>query len=443
MHRPSFLALAIIACSMVALNACISPPHGESSLPDAPRNETEPSTTTTVLLVRHAEYCEPVTKSCCDSEDPNCCDPDTDPSCRYDDRPLSKYGYARAEQLAQVASKAEVQAIYTTKTRRTSSTVQPLAQARSLDLQFYGEEPQFTYQQFANDVLEAHVGEVVVIAAHSNTVDDLIDAFGGAHEDCPIGLEFDNLCLVTIHQTGEAAVVNLQYGDPSPAHDWLQVSPRGVGFGNVGVGSTMLEPITISNRGRRPLEITEMTLSNTDAFSLFVQGVPDACGTSTPTIPSGGGCAVQIRFAPSMEREFSASLRIKSTDPPLSKSVSLWGTAMDLGEPNIWVRPTHIDFGEVPREGLAGMQWLFVRNVGTATLHAKVLLAEGFDFSVGPAGLYPCSSMRPTLDPGDGCSLGVSFKPVRLGPSDGALLVKSDDPDEGEVWVTLLGTGTD
>ena len=144
-----------------------------------------------------------------------------------------------------------------------------------------------------------------------------------------------------------------------------------------------------------------------------------------------------------MEREFSASLRIRSTDPPLLKSVSLWGTAMDLGEPNIWVRPTHIDFGEVPREGMAGLEWLFVRNVGTATLHAKVLLAEGFDFSVGPAGLYPCSSMRPTLDPGDGCSLGVSFKPVRLGPSHGALLVKSDDPDEGEVWVTLLGTGTD
>ena len=160
-----------------------------------------PAQMTTVLLVRHAEYC----------------DPSVDPKCDPDDPGLGSKGDLRAQELAQVARKAGVAAIYTTDTNRTRETVQPLADLLGVEATIYT-----ATQELVDKILSEpeHAGDVVLVAAHAGgnlpTVPGIITELGGNHTNCSIGSEFDNLCIVTICRRGEVTVVNLQYGEPSP-----------------------------------------------------------------------------------------------------------------------------------------------------------------------------------------------------------------------------------
>jgi len=157
-----------------------------------------PEQMTTVLLVRHAEYC----------------DASVDPSCDPNDPGLGSKGDLRAQELAHVARKAGVEAIYTTDTKRTKETVQYLETLELRATTFY------TVTGLVNQVMSDHAGDVVLVAAHAGgnlpTVPGIITELGGNRTNCSIGNEFDNLCIVTICRRGEVTVVNLQYGEPSP-----------------------------------------------------------------------------------------------------------------------------------------------------------------------------------------------------------------------------------
>ncbi len=154
---------------------------------------------TTVLLVRHAEpdY---------ENKDPY------DPDYKREDPHLNTDGRARAQQLVQVACKADVKAVYTTDCKRTRQTVQPLADYQNLQPILYDNIGELVAQ-----VLSDHKGEVVLVAGHSPSVPWIIDELGGDGTSCSPENEFDILCIVTIYESGKAKVVNLQYGEPSPS----------------------------------------------------------------------------------------------------------------------------------------------------------------------------------------------------------------------------------
>lgn len=153
---------------------------------------TPPTRMTTVLLLRHAER---------------------------DDGSLSMYGRERAAELAHVARKAGVTAIYTTDTVRTRQTVQPLADALGLDPLIYDNSTPERIDAFAAQLRKDHAGEVVLVVSHNPTVPLIINALGGDPAGCSIGTaydEFDDLCLVTISGHDGVEVVDLQYGNASP-----------------------------------------------------------------------------------------------------------------------------------------------------------------------------------------------------------------------------------
>jgi broad specificity phosphatase PhoE len=147
---------------------------------------------TTVLLLRHAER---------------------------DDGSLSEEGLKRADELAHVALKAGVTAIYTTDTERVRLTVQPVAGLLGLDPVIYGVASPEEIAELASEVQRDHAGEVVIIVGHNTTVASTIEAFGGDATRCSIGSaydEFDDLCILTLYAPKTVQVVNLQYGVPSP-----------------------------------------------------------------------------------------------------------------------------------------------------------------------------------------------------------------------------------
>jgi broad specificity phosphatase PhoE len=144
-----------------------------------------PAPMTTVLLLRHAE--------------------------RANDSLKNPEGLERADKLAHVALKAGVTAIYATTANRTQQTVQPLAGLLGVEVTIYTDT-----QELVDKILLEHNGDVVLVAGHSPTVPEIIDALGGDGTSCEIGNEYDNLCIVIIYRPGKAKVVNLQYGEASP-----------------------------------------------------------------------------------------------------------------------------------------------------------------------------------------------------------------------------------
>jgi phosphohistidine phosphatase SixA len=138
----------------------------------------------TVLFVRHADIDLP----------PGSSNP-----------PLNAKGRARADTLAHIASDAGVTAIFTSSFTRTKQTAEPLAARLGLQPQLAPPPP-----TFAQQVVSGALGEVIVVAGHSDTVPEMIAALGASPPT--IGeREFDNLFVVAVAQSAEASVLRLKY----------------------------------------------------------------------------------------------------------------------------------------------------------------------------------------------------------------------------------------
>ena len=69
--------------------------------------------------------------------------------------------------------------------------------------------------ELVEKIVSNNAGGVVVVAGHSNTVPQIIEALSGESVDLIPESEYDNLFVVTVFRLGRAKVVNLKYGDPS------------------------------------------------------------------------------------------------------------------------------------------------------------------------------------------------------------------------------------
>lgn len=147
-----------------------------------------PPQLTSVLIVRHGEK--------------------QDPNSNAATEPLSAAGLARAQALQQGLLRSGVTAVYATDTVRARSTVAPLAATFRLPTQIYASPA-----QLAADVLANHAGDVVLVAAHSDTAATVANAFGAALPTAAIA-DFDNLYVLSV-AGGTPNVVNLQYAADS------------------------------------------------------------------------------------------------------------------------------------------------------------------------------------------------------------------------------------
>lgn len=120
---------------------------------------------------------------------------------------LTTAGQQRAQQLAEVARKAGVTAIYTTDFQRTRKTAQPLADLLKLQPVVYD-----SLTALVNQVLADHAGDVVLVVGHGPSVPAIAKTFGAVIPTTPFD-DFDNLLVVTRKlRAATATAVNLQYG---------------------------------------------------------------------------------------------------------------------------------------------------------------------------------------------------------------------------------------
>ena len=117
----------------------------------------------TIIFVRHAERADGGAGTSSMTGAP------ADPS-------LSAAGVARAARLATMLADAGVKGIYTSEFKRTQETAKPLASKLGLAIEIV---PSKDAAALAAKIKASHPRDSVLIVGHSNTIPDLIRAFGG------------------------------------------------------------------------------------------------------------------------------------------------------------------------------------------------------------------------------------------------------------------------
>jgi broad specificity phosphatase PhoE len=148
------------------------------------------ATTTTVVLVRHAE------KQLGTIADP----------------PLTPVGEERAERLVKLfgdnGAFGRIDAIYVSNTRRSQQTAAPLARRLGLTPIVSAEKP----AGLARQVLREHGGQRVLVVGHSNTVPALVGALAGANDVPSIADdEYGTVYVVAIPAFGASSVLRARY----------------------------------------------------------------------------------------------------------------------------------------------------------------------------------------------------------------------------------------
>ena len=217
------------------------------------------------------------------------------------------------------------------------------------------------------------------------------------------------------------------------------VSPLSVNFGNVPVGITPSQTITLKNSGTQPLQIVSVNiLGNNIAQFLLANGCPP-----TSMLAAGDSCAILISFTPSAAGTFSANLNITDNSGDISgalQTVPLNGTATQPA-PLVSISPAALVFAGQAAGTASAPQTVTIKNQGSATLNVSSISITGSDasnFGIVPAGSSPCPASG-TLANGASCTVAINFTPVSSGTKNASLSV-ADNAAGSPQTVSLTGT---
>jgi len=130
------------------------------------------------------------------------------------DIPLSKLGAEHAARLAEILKNAGVTAVYATDTTRARQTGEPLAQLAKLSIKTYDtrdEKGNLTAVPFVSKLKTDERNGVVLVVGHSNTVPDVIAAYG-VTEPVRIGPDdYGDLFVVVPEATGAPLLLRLRF----------------------------------------------------------------------------------------------------------------------------------------------------------------------------------------------------------------------------------------
>lgn len=105
---------------------------------------------------------------------------------------------------------------------------------------------------------------------------------------------------------------------PPPTQGTLTVSPQSLGFGNVLIGTSAKQTVTLSNSSSSSITVSSIGISGT--------GFSQSSSTMPLTLASGQSSSVTVTFAPQTAGSVSGALQIGSNASNPSVSVALSGT---------------------------------------------------------------------------------------------------------------------
>jgi hypothetical protein len=205
----------------------------------------------------------------------------------------------------------------------------------------------------------------------------------------------------------------------------VKVSPTSLSFGDQTVNiASAPKNIMLSNSGNTALSIGSIALAGANVPS-FSQ--TNNCGS---TLAAGASCTIAVRFKPNSAVSKSASISIHDNAAGSPQSVALSGTGV-LGavtfSPDSLTFPTQVVF----TTSMAKTVELTNSGLGVLDI-SKIAVTGPF------AQTHTCGT---TVNPGDSCTITVTFTPKADGLLTGALSV-TDNGSGSTQEASLAGTGT-
>ncbi|HTH57051.1 MAG TPA: phosphoglycerate mutase family protein [Cyclobacteriaceae bacterium] len=142
---------------------------------------------TTFILVRHAEK-EGENKMTGGTKDPK----------------LSAEGMRRAEKLAALLSKTQIDAVYSTPFARTRLTVEPLARFKSIPVVEY----QPNNLDFIDKIAMEHKGKTILLCGHSNTIPKIANHLtqSGKFKDFD-DADYGNILIISVSSPQKSSTI--------------------------------------------------------------------------------------------------------------------------------------------------------------------------------------------------------------------------------------------
>jgi Abnormal spindle-like microcephaly-assoc'd, ASPM-SPD-2-Hydin len=232
--------------------------------------------------------------------------------------------------------------------------------------------------------------------------------------------------LVCLFQTG-CATTSLPEKSSTPNQPTQQgqvsISPSSLAFGNVNVGSSASQKVSISNSGSAPFTVT--------AYSCFGTGFT-VTGPAAPfTVAAGQSASFTAKFSPGASGDSTGDISIATTEPSTLATVALSGAGVVR---KINASSTNLSFGIVA-VGNTKSQTVTLTNTGTGSVTISQAVPSGA--SVGIAGL----TLPETIAAGSSEQFSVTFTPAAAGSITGSISLVSDATNS-PLAISISGTGT-
>ena len=204
----------------------------------------------------------------------------------------------------------------------------------------------------------------------------------------------------------------------------ISVAPSSLSFGNLVVGTSGTQKLTISNPGTATLNVTQATV----AGSGFTTS-----GLALPlSLAPGGAASFNVGFAPASAGSASGSITLISNAPASSLVIPFSGSGV-ASTLQLAVSPASLSFGNLAT-GSSATQNVTISNTGNSSVSVSQISATGTGFST--SGI----TLPMTLAAGQSTSFGVKFAPASAGTLSGSVSVVSNAANS-PTTIALSGTG--
>ena len=211
----------------------------------------------------------------------------------------------------------------------------------------------------------------------------------------------------------------------------INLTPSAVNFGSALVGTTTASvPMTITNTGTAPLQISNVAISGTNAadFAFTTASLPVSVQPNSTTV-------INVTFSPTVNGLESASLNITDDANGSPHSVALTGTGT---APGFSIGSNTLAFGDQQVNTTSGQSPLVITNTGTGPLTISNIAISGTNASEFA---FTSTTLPITVVAGGTTTVNVTFAPTSTGAKAAALTVTHSAAGSPQV-VALTGNGT-
>ena len=207
----------------------------------------------------------------------------------------------------------------------------------------------------------------------------------------------------------------------------ITLSTSLIDLGTVITGNSVTYDFTVGNTGSNLLNVSSMTVDNSDL----------SLSSTSLSIPAGQSRTVTLTFSPVNVGSYSATITINSNDsdegtirlPVHGECAPL---SAPLSAPELQVSKFVLDLGAVEIGGTASSSF-YISNIGNEDLVVSSISAGSAEFSVTPESV--------TIPPGGKQDIIVSFKPDGQGLFNSSIMITNNDSDEGSRSIKVSGVG--